>query len=227
MIIAIDGPAGSGKSTTAKWVARKLGYLYLDTGAMYRTIALALIRANQTPQEDTIVDFLNQIYVDFVPTGEQTRVFLNQDDVTAEIRNPDVSKMASDVAKLAVVRDEMVRLQRKIGYKEVEENGGVVLDGRDIGTVVFPDAPLKIFLLAHIEARAQRRMRELQDANIETTLEALIAEIEARDDQDSSREHAPLRKADDAIALDTTHLSIEEQVDFVVAKAQSLKSKLK
>lgn len=189
---------------------------------MYRTIALALLEANQEPQDDTIAPFLASIRLDFVPSAEATLVYLNGADVTEQIRVPLVSQMASNVAKLGAVRTALVNMQREIGYKQVRENGGMVLDGRDIGTVVFPDADLKIFLVAELEARAKRRVKELEAKGATTDLAQTIEEMRKRDEQDSQRALAPLKKAVDAIELDTTSKSIHEQVGFVLQQVQKL-----
>lgn len=224
MIIAIDGPAGSGKSTTAKKVADALGWLYLDTGAMYRAVGYGLnalndvseVRANQEVP-------LWKIEMQIGENG--LTVLLNQDDISQGIRTPEAGKNASKVAQWAIVRDFLTAQQRSIAEQQVAQGKGVVLDGRDIGTVVFPNADLKIFLVADVTERAKRRYAELQEKGIAVDFDALLQEIKQRDLQDQNRSIAPLKKADDAIELDSTRLSIEQQVETVlrlIAEAQSL-----
>lgn len=220
MIIAIDGPAGSGKSTTARRVADRLGHLYLDTGAMYRAVALAFIEAGREPTADDAREVLPQVRID-VDVGEDgMHVMLDGEDVTDRLRTPAVSEMASRVSALRAVRDEMVRAQRRIGHRYREEGGGVVIDGRDIGTVVFPDADLKVFMIAEAEERARRRLAEMQERGEEAAFENVLSDIERRDRMDTERTHAPLRQADDALPLDTTEHTIGSQVDRVVAWAR-------
>lgn len=216
MIIAIDGPAGSGKSTTARIVAGRLNYLYLDTGAMYRAVALAFLRAKVSPTEEGAERLLPSIrlYLESAPNG--LRILLNDDDVTAEIRRPEVTVLSSRVAALASVRRKMVQEQRRIAARYQREGGGVVLDGRDIGTVVFPDADVKVFLTASEHVRARRRFEELAAGTEGTTLDQVREDIRSRDERDATRAEAPLRKAEDAIAIDTTNLNVDEQVDLVI-----------
>jgi len=219
MIIAIDGPAGSGKSTTAKLVARELGYIYIDTGAMYRAVALAWHRTGTEMTEMNICPLMEDIEISFRQTSEGLRTILNDEDVSEEIRTPLISNYSSPVSAFACVRERLVEIQRKMG-----EAGGVVMDGRDIGTVVFPNAGLKIFMVATIEARAKRRMLEFRSKNIEINEEEIRKDLSQRDLQDSSREHSPLRKAKDAIEIDTSNLSIEEQTEVIVKLAREILS---
>lgn len=208
-IIAIDGPAASGKSTTAKLLAKKLGYVYLDTGAMYRACALAALNDNISHSDPIGLDKMLQtidIRIEYSPEGNQ--VLLNGIDVTKRVREEDMSRLASDISILKPIREKMVALQRKMG-----ESGGVVMDGRDIGTVVFPNADLKFFMIATAEERAHRRCEELAHKGKAACYETVLAEMIERDRQDSTRALAPLKPAEDALEIDTTSLSIEEQVD--------------
>lgn len=216
LIIAIDGPAASGKSTTAKLVAQRLGYLHIDTGAMYRALTLKILRSGLDGfYSKKIGAIAETTRIELVPANGSLKVLLDGEDVTEQIRSPEVTIAVSSVSTLRDVRQAMVREQRRLG-----KDGGVVLEGRDLGTVVFPDADVKIFMVASIEARARRRQQELLEKGIRTDLETLMNEIRERDEKDSSRDESPLRKADDAIVLDTSDLTIDEQVEFVVRKAQ-------
>lgn len=218
LVIAIDGPAASGKSTTARLVAERLGYVHVDTGAMYRAVTLKVLRAGISPADgDGIARLLATTHVALRREGELTHVLLDGEDVSAEIRSPEVTRAVSAVSRHRAVRQAMVREQRRMGSE-----GGLVLEGRDIGTVVFPDADLKFFMVAGIEARALRRGEELRARGISPDLTRLIEEIRERDSLDSSREESPLRKADDAIEIDTSDLTIEEQVRVVVEKVRAV-----
>ncbi len=206
--IAIDGPAGAGKSTVAQIVAQRLNYIYIDTGAMYRGIAWKVLQEGLTiSDEAAIVEIAQRISIKLTYIEGKTKVFVDDLDVTDEIRNPDVSRMVPEVAQFAIVREAMVDLQRQMALA-----GGVVMDGRDIGTHVLPNADVKLFLTASIEERAQRRWRELTDKGFTVSLEELTQEIADRDKKDCEREISPLIQAEDAILLDTTSLSIEEAV---------------
>ena len=217
MIVAIDGPAGSGKSTTARRVAERMGWLYLDTGAMYRAVGLAFLEAELPLSDEAAASLLPDVTVDLIPTPEGPRIVLNQEDVSGQIRTPEVSQAASRVATLGAVRTKLVDAQRRIARREVEAGGGVVLEGRDIGTVVFPDADVKIFLTADLVARAQRRHAELARRDGDTpALDAVSEELAVRDRRDAERALAPLRPAADAVHLDTTALAIGEQVERVL-----------
>ncbi|QEA57674.1 (d)CMP kinase [Weissella sagaensis] len=209
--IAIDGPASAGKSTIAKILATDLNFVYVDTGAMYRVVTLAAMRKNIVLQDEAAVAaVLPDINISFKPGNPVQRVFLNDEEVTAEIRSVDVTANVSVVSAYAAVRQAMTDLQR-----DIAAGGGVVMDGRDIGTTVLPNAAVKIFLIASVHERAVRRFKENQAKGMDTTLEDLEAAIEKRDYLDSHREISPLKKATDAIELDTTGLSIAEVVDSV------------
>ncbi|MEK7017382.1 MULTISPECIES: (d)CMP kinase [Bacillus] len=210
--IAIDGPAAAGKSTVAKVVAKKLSYVYIDTGAMYRAITYAALEQKvDIENEEKLMKVVKNVNIEF-QQGENTQlVFLNGQDVSEVIRTPDVTNRVSIVAKHRLVREEMVRRQQELAKK-----GGVVMDGRDIGTHVLPDAEVKIFMLASVEERAERRHLENMNKGFDSNLEQLKEEIARRDKLDSEREVSPLKKADDALELDTTSLSIEEVVQKIM-----------
>ena len=211
--IAIDGPAAAGKSTVAKVVAKKLSYVYIDTGAMYRAITYAALEQKvDIENEEKLMEVVKNVNIEF-QQGENTQlVFLNGQDVSEVIRTPEVTNRVSIVAKHRLVREEMVRRQQ-----ELAEKGGVVMDGRDIGTHVLPDAEVKIFMLASVEERAERRHLENINKGFDSNLEQLKKEIAQRDKLDSEREVSPLKKADDALELDTTSLSIEEVVQKIMS----------
>lgn len=220
IIIAIDGPAASGKSTTAKLVAQHLGYLYVDTGAMYRAATLLFIENNVDLDHATdseLIDLLKKNPISLKMIDGFQNVFIGTRNVNNLIRTPEVTAKVSAVAGNAAVRNYMVHLQQVMG-----KNQGTVMDGRDIGTVVFPNAELKIFMKADVEERAKRRQLEFQKNGIQKELAELIKEIEERDYQDSTREHSPLKQAKDAVLLDTSHLTIEEQVNWIVNQAEHL-----
>ncbi|MDQ7063142.1 MAG: (d)CMP kinase [candidate division KSB1 bacterium] len=211
-IIAIDGPAGSGKSTTAKLVAKRLGFTYLDTGALYRALTLLALRNRiDLEAEGELVNLLKNSEFQLQTHSDQSRIWINGEEATGAIRSPEVSRSVSIVARHPAVRREMVQLQRRLASQ-----ADVVVEGRDIGTVVFPDADLKIFLTASLDARAQRRLKELREKGIDIALDELKVDIQRRDQIDSQRETAPLKKADDAIEIDTTRLTIEQQVDRIL-----------
>ncbi len=218
LVIAIDGPAASGKSTTARLVAETLGYVHVDTGAMYRAVTLKVLRAGIPPADgEGIARLLGTTHVALRREGELTRVVLDGEDVNAEIRSPEVTRAVSVVSRHRAVREMMVREQRRMGSE-----GGLVLEGRDIGTVVFPDADLKFFMIAGIEARAQRRGEEMRARGISPDLSGLMEEIRERDSLDSTRDESPLKKAEDAIEIDTSDLTIEEQVRVVVERVRAV-----
>lgn len=211
MIIAIDGPAGSGKSSTAKALAEKLGFTFIDTGAMYRAITHLMLENSLTPdQTEQLIALAKNVSIRFVGSTENSKILLGDKDVTDSIRSIDVSQNVSAVSAIPEIRRLMVHLQRHIA-----ENNHSILDGRDIGTVVFPHADLKVYLTADIRVRAQRRLNELQAAHPELTLDELIKQIETRDQLDMNRSHSPLKMANDAILLDTTALSIQDQISAI------------
>ncbi|MCJ7812518.1 (d)CMP kinase [bacterium] len=212
-IVTIDGPAGSGKSTTARLVAKKLDWLYLDTGAMYRAVTLKVLR-DQIVLDDieSIGRIAEKIKIQLVPSEKGTQVFLDGDEVTSEIRHPEVDRAVGPVCEVPKVREVMVDLQRKISRK-----GHVVAEGRDVGTIVFPDADVKFFMIASVDERAQRRHKDLKKQGIDISADKLKIEMGRRDQRDSQRQNSPLMKAEDAILLDTTRMNIQEQVDFVIS----------
>lgn len=220
MIIAIDGPAGSGKSTVAKAVAARLGFRYLDTGAMYRAVAYRALETGVPLDNDEAVSRIAQAEaIAFAHEGGSalpTRVLIGGADVTAQIRTPEVDAAVSPVSALKSVRELMVRQQRSLA-----EDHNVVVEGRDIGTVVFPNAELKVFLTASPEERARRRGLEQRAAGAAVTDDDVLAAIVRRDAYDSSREHSPLTAADDAVMLDTTGLTIPEVVESVAVLAEA------
>lgn len=210
--VAIDGPASAGKSTVAKKVAKRFGYVYCDTGAMYRSVTLAALRKGVSMDDQSaIVKLAQEINISFQPGDPDQRVFIDGQEVTMDIRSNDVAKNVSAVAAIPAVRTEMVKEQRHIA-----ENGGIVMDGRDIGTTVLPNAPVKIFLVASAYERARRRFEENQQKGIATsTLEELQQAIELRDKKDSTRKVSPLTKASDAVEIDSTHMTVEQVVDEI------------
>ena len=217
MIVAIDGPAGSGKSTTAKRVADAMGWLYLDTGAMYRTVGLAFLDSGTPFSEADADELLGKLDLDLKMGETGLIAYLNGEDVTERIRTPEASEAASRVSTFPAVRARLVEEQRRIAREEIREGGGVVMEGRDIGTVVFPEAEVKVYMVANPEERAQRRHRELTEKGAQVSLNAVSDEIAERDARDATRAASPLRQASDAITLDTTGLSIDDQVQRVVA----------
>ncbi|ALC81434.1 MULTISPECIES: (d)CMP kinase [Bacillus] len=210
--IAIDGPAAAGKSTVAKIVATKKSFIYIDTGAMYRAVTYAAIK-NQIDlaDENQLAELLKRTTIDLVVESGKQKVFVNNDEVTDEIRTDEVSNQVSLVAKHGQVRESLVARQRKMA-----EQGGVVMDGRDIGTHVLPDAEVKIFLLASVQERAKRRFEENKKKGYDVNYDILVEEIAKRDKLDSEREISPLRKAEDAIEIDTTSLSIQEVAEKIL-----------
>ena len=214
MIIAIDGPAASGKSTSAKLLAKELGYLYLDTGAMYRCIAFSILENKiDISNQDSLTKFLKFFEIDLKKTNNNLSFFVNGKNVTNKIRKSDVSQKVSKVSAIPIIREYMVRIQRSF-----TKNNSCVMEGRDIGTVVFPNAEFKFFFIASDEVRVQRRQLELESLGEKKSLVNLMHEIKKRDKFDSERGHSPLRKAFNAIEVDTTNMTIDEQVNFMLSK---------
>ena len=211
-VVAIDGPAGAGKSTVAQLAAKKLGYTYIDTGAMYRAVAWKTLQRKELVTDDLILSVLPDIQIDLQYNEGKTRVFVDGKEVTDEIRTPEINKIVSQVAMLGPVREKLVELQRQMA-----ERGSVLMDGRDIATHVLPNADVKIFLTASIEERASRRAKELQERGYDVKLEDIKRDIAARDKADSEREISPLMQAEDAVLLDTTSLTIDEVVEKILS----------
>ena len=217
MIVAIDGPAATGKSTSAKLVAQKLGFTYMDTGAMYRCITLSVLRNHiSLADEEALQLLIQEMDIHFERTDDNLVVRLNKEDVSTLIRKPEVTSHVSAVSALPQVRNHMVDIQRKIA-----KNQDCVIEGRDIGTIVFPKADVKFFLVADDIIRARRRQLDLKAIGEERTIDELVEEICRRDRFDSERSHSPLKKADDAVEVDTSQLTIDEQVDFMVNRVMN------
>lgn len=215
IIIAIDGFSGCGKSTLAKDLSAALHYTHIDTGALYRAITLYCIYQNIDVHDvDSVKSALSDAEINLVVDGHTTKTMLNGEDVTNRIKNPDVAAKVSDIAKIGAVRSHLKNIQQSYG-----QNMGVVMDGRDIGTVIFPQAELKLFVIANIEERSNRRLLEMKEKGVTYTYEEVKANLLKRDNIDSSREEAPLKRADDAIIIDTTYLSRKEQLDKALALA--------
>lgn len=205
--VALDGPAGSGKSSISELVASRLGFVHIDTGAMYRAVTLEALRRNINLENEGEYGFVNDIEIVYI----NNQTYLNQENVTAQIRTPEISRNVSLVSSFKIVRDKMVFFQRQSA-----KNGYVLMDGRDIGTTVLPNADVKIFLTASAEERARRRMIEQQAKGINEPFETVLNDIRIRDYKDSNREISPLRKAEDAILVDTTSMTIDEVCNTIV-----------
>ena len=217
MIVAIDGPAAAGKSTSAKKVARELGFTHLDTGAMYRCVTLSVLRNQITlDNENALSQLLNELDIRLEKLDDELVVYLNGEDVSDEIRKAEVTSYVSTVSALSQVRNALVRIQRNIA-----KNQDCVVEGRDIGTIVFPDAEFKFFLVADDFVRARRRQLDLIAIGEEKSIAVLVEEIRQRDFLDSERSNSPLRKADDAIEIDTSKMTFDEQVAFMVNKVKN------
>lgn len=210
--IAIDGPAGAGKSTVARGLAKKLGYLYLDTGALYRAVTLFCLRNQVDLNDSRLQNIIASVKISLETDHQGTRVILNHQEVTTLIRSPEVDRMVSQVAESKVVRDFLRGMQREIALSRPS-----VVEGRDIGTVILPEADLKIFLTACPEVRAYRRWRELQERGSTIDYKTVLQNVLERDRIDSSRQHAPLKKAEDAVLIDTSFLTIEEVINTIYA----------
>ena len=212
LTIAIDGPSGAGKSTVAKSLAKRLGYVYIDTGAMYRSLALRVKKTGLPPEDESALSQLAlSLHIQFFTEGEQTHVLCDGEDITQAIRTPEISRLASSISRQKVIREALVQMQRKMG-----ERGGVILEGRDIGTVVFPEADVKFYLDAESDERARRRYDEMVEKGLKVDFEETHAELSQRDYNDMHRVHSPLKKADDAVFIDSTHRSAEEVVEEMV-----------
>lgn len=220
MIITIDGPAGAGKSSTARAVAERQSFRYLDTGALYRAVALAFVDAGATPTNETAQALLDDCTIDLqFDDADILHVLINSNEVTDTIRTSEVGDMASQVAALPAVREALLPVQRQIATRWSQSTGGVVADGRDTGTVVFPHADVKIFMEASLEERARRRYEEYQTApdGDPPSFASVREEIRQRDAHDRERDLAPLRRPDDAVSIDTTSMTFEEQVEAIEA----------
>ena len=208
--IAMDGPAGSGKSTVARCIAEKLGLLYLDSGAMYRAVTLLAIQEELAADSPKLIDRVKACHIEFMDNGRT--ILLDAEDVSKQIRTPAVNRLVADVAKIPEIRHEIVKHQQRIGAE-----GSIIAEGRDLTTIVFPNADFKFYLDASGTERARRRLADLHAQNIDATLAAVEAEIRERDEKDTTREHSPLRTAPDAVVVDTTDKTIEEVVDLIIA----------
>jgi cytidylate kinase len=217
LTIAIDGPSGAGKSTVGRALAKRLGYLYIDTGAMYRAVALKVKeKALVLGDESKLYALVSSLHITFAGKGQETAVLCNGEDVTKAIRSPEMSRLASDVSKKKVVREALVRKQR-----EMATGGGVVLEGRDIGTVVFPDAEIKFYLDANTEERGRRRFKELVEKGMKVDFNDTLEAVRKRDDNDMNRAISPLRKAGDAFFIDSTGRTVEEIVEEMTNRVKA------
>ena len=221
LIIAIDGPAGSGKSTSAKLIAKKLGYLYIDTGAMYRAITFLASENGAIKDEAKIIELARNSKIELKYNNGEIVVMLNDRDISEEIRSSQVNASVSDVSKISAVRKLLVEKQREMG----EKGQGIVMEGRDIGTVVFPEADVKIFLTASLDIRANRRVKEYTEKGSEVVIEEIKNNLSSRDKIDSSRNDSPLTKAPDAVAIDTTSITINEQVNLILEQVKIVAQK--
>lgn len=212
LTIAIDGPSGAGKSTVAKSLAKRLGYNYVDTGAMYRSVALRVKEKDIPPEDElTIRQLALSLHIAFITESDQTHVFCNGEDVTEAIRKPEISRLASTISKQKGLREALVRMQKEMG-----QGGEVVLEGRDIGTVVVPDADVKFYLDAKSEERVRRRFDEMVEKGLVADLKETREELMQRDHNDMHRDHSPLKKAKDAVLIDSTHRSAAQVVEEMI-----------
>lgn len=216
-VIAIDGPAGSGKSTAAKNLAVKLGFTYLDTGAMYRAVTYLALRNKIVDDTEAVIEMTKNLSIQLQYENGTTRVFANDEEVTDNIRTPEVNSKVSEISTIPEVRKELVRMQKMIG-----NNNNIIAEGRDVTTVVFPDADLKIYMTASIDERAKRRFNEFREKKADITLDEVKANIEKRDRIDSGRKVSPLKKADDAIEFDNSNLTIDEEIELLLTQVNNI-----
>jgi cytidylate kinase len=221
LIVAIDGPAGSGKSTSAKLVAQRLGYVYIDSGAMYRAVTYLALKKKLLGNEKAIGDLANSVDMQLDYVNGETRISVNGNDITEELRSIDINQNVSEVSRIEEVRKALVRQQKALGNSDK----GLVMEGRDITTIVFPDADVKIFLTASIEQRAKRRAEEYKSKGISVSIDEIKKNIAERDKIDSTRKLSPLIKAPDAIEIDTSKVTIEEQVNLILKQVKSAAEK--
>ena len=220
IIIAIDGPAGSGKSTAAKNIAQNLGFTYLDTGAMYRAITFLALRNGIADNTPAVIELARKINLKLRFENNVTRVFVDDEEVTEQIRSAEVNSKVSDISIIPEVRAELVKIQKRLG-----DEGNIVAEGRDVTTVVFPNADLKIFLTATIDVRTRRRLKEFHDKNFQISYDEVKANLEKRDKIDSGREVSPLRKAEDAIEFDNSALTPEQDFNYLLEKIREVLDK--
>ncbi len=219
LIIAIDGPSGSGKSTIAKYLADKLNAVYIDTGAMYRAITFLAMRSGIVSDIEAVINMTKQLDISLAYEQGMIKVFVNGEEITDKIRSKEVNENVSNISKIPEVREELVKIQRKLGEKNT-----VVAEGRDITTVVFPNADLKIFLTASLDVRAERRLKEFLEKGIEISLEDVKDNLATRDRIDSGRDVSPLTKAEDAVEVDSTSMTIKDELNFLLKKLEEVNS---
>lgn len=218
LVVAIDGPAGSGKSTSAKLIAQKLGYIYIDTGAMYRAITYLALINEALGDESRIIELARKCKIDLKFEDSEVIVLLNEENVSRQIRSAEVNAHVSDVSKISGVRKLLVEKQREMGA----HGNGVVMEGRDIGTVVFPDADVKIFLTASLDTRANRRAKEFEEKGSSVLVDDIKNNLSTRDQIDSNRNDSPLTKAADAVEVNTTNVTIDQQVNLILEEIKKI-----